>query len=72
MIPKRVPFVMVILVFVHFGLSFWQAVRGVLGFPLLYVVNDGIPLESILFANSALWGIAFAALMVVWMSRRRP
>jgi hypothetical protein len=66
--PKLLPVWMVIFAFVHFGLSSlaiaqgWSAIATLLSFPLSQAPPDRF--EAYLFANSVLWAISFAALII--------
>jgi hypothetical protein len=71
MTPKRLPVWVVLFSFACFGLNLaWAPLRTVLGFPLLYVLPDTIPMDNILFANSVLWALVFAAIMIFFMRKR--
>ena len=67
--PKLLPVWMVIFAFVHFGLSSlaiaqdWSAIAKLLSFPLSLAAPPDRP-EIYLFANSVLWAISFAALII--------
>ena len=68
--PKVLPVWMVIFAFAHFGLSSlaieagWSAIATLLSFPLSLAAPPDRP-EIYLFANSVLWALMFAAVMIV-------
>jgi hypothetical protein len=74
MTPKRLPVWMVVFFFAHLALSVLAVARGsdmldLLGFPLVHIA-DPARLAHFLFANSALWALAFGGISVFRLRRR--